>query len=75
MGMGKDSRNGFYISAGFILALGFSVIFSTFCGFYIGFLLDRGKPQKIFTPLGLLIGLFVGLHRAWVLLKSLMKKP
>lgn len=56
------------------LSLGFQLVTSALLGLYLGSLLDKGRPSRIFAPLGLLLGLLVGFHRAYALVKSTMRK-
>lgn len=62
------------ITAGLILSLGFSLVASALIGLYLGSLLDRTAQNKVFTPIGLLLGLAAGFHRAWILIRSITKK-
>ncbi len=65
---------GFIRAAGIVLNLGFSIIGSSLIGMYFGSLFDRGRSTQIGAPIGLLVGLAVGLHRSWQILKSITKQ-
>ncbi|MBP8613849.1 MAG: AtpZ/AtpI family protein [Firmicutes bacterium] len=70
--MDKKAR-GFIRACGIVLNLGFSIIGSSLIGMYLGSLLDKGRSTQICTPIGLLIGLAVGLHRSWQILGGITK--
>lgn len=60
---------------GGILSMGFELAISTLGGLYIGSLIDRRRGGSIFAQLGLIVGLLVGFHRAYMLVRSAMRKP
>ncbi len=62
------------MTAGIILGLGFSLVASSLLGMYIGSLMDKGSSTKVYTPIGLLIGMLVGFHRAWAITRKLINK-
>jgi F0F1-type ATP synthase assembly protein I len=70
----KPGSSRFLAISGAILGLGFSLVGSAFLGMYLGSLMDRGAPTKIYTPIGLIFGLLVGFHRAWTIIQGIMKK-
>lgn len=72
--MEKKSNSGFLIAAGLILSLGFSLVAVALLGMYIGSLMDKGSAARIYTPIGLIIGLIVGFHRSWVVIRNLITK-
>jgi len=73
-GRSGSSNGRFFAIAGYVLMLGFSLAVSALVGLYVGSLLDRGRAQKIFTPIGLLVGLALGFHRSWLVLKRILEK-
>ncbi|QUL99070.1 MAG: AtpZ/AtpI family protein [Candidatus Fermentithermobacillus carboniphilus] len=72
--MYNRKNGGFLQLAAFVLTLGFSLITSALLGLYLGSILDRQRPHKVLTPIGFLLGLLVGFHRAWLLIKDFMKR-
>lgn len=76
--MSKKPRGGFLAIAGVILSLGFNLLGSALIGMYIGSLLDRNSPTRIYTPIytpiGLIFGLVVGFHRAWIIVRNMMNE-
>jgi len=70
----KKPRGGFLAIAGVILSLGFNLLGSALIGMYIGSLLDRNSPTRIYTPIGLIFGLVVGFHRAWIIVRNMMNE-
>ncbi|HHY11526.1 MAG TPA: hypothetical protein GX529_02740 [Firmicutes bacterium] len=72
--MAKKSDSGLLLAAGVVLSLGFSLIGSALLGMYIGSLMDKGSSTNVYTPVGLIVGLIVGFHRSWVIVRSLIKK-
>ena len=70
----KPGSGGFLAAASVILSLGFNLVGSALLGMYIGSLMDKDSPAKIYTPIGLIFGLLVGFHRAWNIVRNLMKK-
>ncbi len=72
--MAKRPQKGFFPAAGVVLGLGFSLIASAFLGMYLGSYMDKGSSTNIFTPIGLVFGLLVGFHRAWVVIRGLTKR-
>jgi len=69
-----DSPRGPVLGAAAVLSLGFQLLASALGGFFLGSLLDRGWRTSAFAPAGLLLGLLVGFHRAYVLIKSTIRK-
>jgi len=63
------------MSLGAILSLGFEMAISALGGLYLGSLLDRRTGKALFAPMGLILGLLVGFHRAYMLVRSTMRKP
>ncbi len=57
-----------------ILGLGFSLFFSAIAGVLLGVWLDRQTGRGIFAPIGLLLGLFAGIHRAYQTIKPFWKR-
>lgn len=57
-----------------ILGLGFSLAGAALLGMYIGSALDRGSSSGTYTPLGLIFGLLVGFHRAWIIIQRVIRK-
>ncbi|MGE5579316.1 MAG: hypothetical protein ACM3WU_04650 [Bacillota bacterium] len=57
-----------------ILGMGFELAVAAIGGLYFGSLLDRGRDSALFAPAGLLLGLLVGFHRAYMLVRSAMRK-
>lgn len=72
--MEKRSNGGFLLAAGVVLSLGFSLVAAALLGMYIGSLMDKGSSTRIYTPIGLIIGLIVGFHRSWIIIRSLITK-
>lgn len=72
--MAKKPKGGFFPAAGVVLGLGFSLIGSAFLGMYLGSFMDKGSSTKVFTPIGLVFGLLVGFHRAWVIIRGLTRE-
>jgi F0F1-type ATP synthase assembly protein I len=71
----QESRSGRFLAiAGAILGLGFSLVGSALLGLYLGSLLDKNSPTRVYTPIGLIFGLLVGFHRAWIIVQGIMKK-
>ncbi len=60
--------------AGTLFGLGFSMIAITLAGLYLGVFLDRRSGKTFFAPIGLLLGLSAGIHRAWTTISALLKK-
>ncbi len=58
-----------------ILSLGLETAVAALGGLYLGSLLDRSRPTPLFAPLGLLLGLLAGFRRAYVLVRSTIRKP
>ncbi|MEX0974232.1 MAG: hypothetical protein WD024_02625 [Bacillota bacterium] len=58
-----------------LLSWGFEMAVAALGGLYLGSLFDRGRPTALFAPVGLLLGLLVGLHHAYVLVRSTLRKP
>jgi len=63
-----------HLSFASILGMGFELAVSAFGGLYIGSLLDRGREGSLFAPAGLLLGLLLGFHRAYMLVRSALRK-
>lgn len=74
-GKGDGGRDRPPMGVASILSMGFEMAVAALGGLYLGSLLDRDRPRAIFAPAGLLLGLLVGLHRAYVLVRSAMRKP
>lgn len=71
--MTKKTKHNFLFLAGVALSLGFTLIGSSFVGMYIGSLIDKANSTKIYTPIGLMLGLIVGLHRLWIIIRNLIQ--
>ena len=75
----SGSRNGAddgpRIGFGAILTIGFELAISALGGLYLGSLVDRQRGGALFAPIGLILGLLVGFHRAYMLVRSAMRKP
>lgn len=71
MGKREPSSN---LPLGVLLGLGFSLFFSAMAGILLGVWLDRRTGSGMFAPIGLLIGLFAGIHRAWQTIRPFFKK-
>lgn len=56
------------------LGMGFELAAAAFGGLYLGSLLDRGQDRALFAPAGLLLGLLLGFHRAYMLVRSAIRK-
>lgn len=74
-----ESRNGGddgpRIGFAAILSMGFELAISALAGLYLGSLVDRNRGGVLFAPAGLIAGLLVGFHRAYMLVRSAMRKP
>lgn len=57
-----------------ILTMGLELAVAALGGLYLGSFLDRGRDGALFAPLGLMIGLLVGFHRAYELVRSAIRK-
>jgi len=71
--MGKREP-GSNLPPGVLLGLGFSVFFSAMAGILLGVWLDKRTGLGIFVPIGLLLGLFAGIHRAWQTIRPFSRK-
>jgi F0F1-type ATP synthase assembly protein I len=74
MGRPDRSGDGPVMGAAAFLSMGFQLVASALGGLYLGSLLDRGRQSQVFAPLGLLSGLLVGFYRAYVLVRSTIRK-
>lgn len=57
-----------------VVSLGLYLLFSALGGLLLGSYLDRSRGTSYFTPAGLLLGLLVGLHRAYILVKASIRR-
>jgi len=72
-GEGRGSRQGPLFPAG-VLSLGLYLLVSSLGGLYLGTLLDRSRGACFFAPAGLIAGLFLGFHRAYIFIRSAIRK-
>ena len=70
MGERRDS----YMRIGVLFGLGFSLFVMTMAGLWIGVWLDRKTGRGIFTSIGLILGLFAGIHRSWMTIRPFMSR-
>ncbi|HHY70013.1 MAG TPA: AtpZ/AtpI family protein [Bacillota bacterium] len=66
----KKRNGGFLRVAVVVLNLGLSLVGASLVGMYLGSFVDAKTSSRIYTPIGLLVGLALGLHRSWYILKD-----
>ncbi|MBE3519708.1 MAG: AtpZ/AtpI family protein [Firmicutes bacterium] len=57
-----------------VLGAGFSIVVSALGGMVLGSYLDRRGQSHLFAAIGFLLGLLAGLHRAYLLIRSIASK-
>lgn len=57
-------------TAGLVLGIGSTLLFSSIAGLLAGHYVDRHTGRTLFAPLGLILGLAAGFHRMWLIIRT-----